>query len=367
MAIVFPISADGEQPDPEISFGIDNYPVSGGGFNEFLPTSKVLGVSQRIPNWSLRAANVEEQRILRERTRLEAEWVLRRLEARLIAALAELSSVSTQIELLLEQKLLLDQEAVYWDGRLASGDNVFDERSEVDVDIAALTVRRAGLETARATLLATITELTAREIIGTVELPELLRRPWDGSTGMLYPIEISRIDVRAAEARVRQRDAAFEPDFRVSMPYKQRESGEKFSGDDWVSFRLGLTVPLWADENQRPKLRAAKAEQSRARSLAQLSERQWKATLTSLASSIVEAGRTLEGLRDQFDAINQKAQALTTAYEAGTAPLDAIIFAQLTALEVEARLVETESRRDGLIAKFNSVFVHAMQGQGMSP
>jgi len=351
-------AADGEKglPDPEVRLGINNFPINGGGFDEFLPTNKSIGFSQRIPNFGVLDASSEEVRMRSKQSGVQAQWMLQQLEARLIITLVRLNATIKQIELVESQQELLKLEAVYWDGRLEGGESVYDERSEVDARIAALTVRKANLEAQKATYSAELEELTQKVVIDVVEIPTLNPVPWAGEVSSLYPVMMAEYEVSSTEASVDMREAAFGPNFNVGVTYQQREEGRNFSGDDWVSAGVGVTIPLWYSSNQRPKLRAAESRLSQAKSHLRMAERLWRSRLSSLNSSIIETDKALTALKDQYKAVKEKTDSLNSAYASGTADLDAVIFSEFTQADIEARVVETIALKASQIAEFNSPF-----------
>ena len=60
-------------PDPMVMIGVDNVPISDPAFDRFLPTSKVIGFSQAIPNPALRGAKSEKLEQMSEKQKLMAD------------------------------------------------------------------------------------------------------------------------------------------------------------------------------------------------------------------------------------------------------------------------------------------------------
>ena len=72
----FRAQAQGELglPDPMVMIGVDNVPISDPAFDRFLPTSKVIGFSQAIPNPALRGAKSEKLEQMSEKQKLMADY-----------------------------------------------------------------------------------------------------------------------------------------------------------------------------------------------------------------------------------------------------------------------------------------------------
>lgn len=87
-------------PDPTFSIGVDNVPISDPAFDRFLPTSKVIGFNQKIPNPALLRAKSDKLEQLSEKQKLMADYTAARLRFMLVTKLAEYEAVKTQTGLI---------------------------------------------------------------------------------------------------------------------------------------------------------------------------------------------------------------------------------------------------------------------------
>lgn len=357
--------AEGELglPDPVFMMGVDNVPVSNMEFDRFLPTSKVIGISQSIPNPTARRARAQYFEQMSEKQDLVARYTNARLRSMLISKISEYKSVRTQIGLIKQQiSYYVDLENAI-KGQMEAGGSVYQRFSEVDVERAEAERTLNNLNARLASIEAEFIRLVGD--VPAVDVPKTSDTTWDGNPGTLYPVAIAAEDIDIAEKDVGIADAAFLPNFGVDAVYKQRESGQNdsFSGDDWFSVQARMTIPLWASSSQRPKLRAA---QSRARS-AQFTYddllRQWRAHMIALQSARDAEARNVNILRSKERAMKEKIAASYRNYEAGNESLDTVLLAQIDRLSILAQLSAAKERRIFLSAEINSHIIGAYGGR----
>lgn len=349
-------AAEGEMglPDPMVQLGVMNYPADGsGGFDRFAMSGKTLGVVQKIPNGGGREASAEGKRQLAAKAKLVKMFTLQRLEAAFITAQAELKRIVTQRKLLEKDKNLLTQEGAYWDGRLEAGQNTLDERARVDADLAQVEASLATLEAEEATIRAELERLVESPV--QVDIPIIIAHSWQGEVVDTYPVLMARKDIVAAQAGVDKAKSAFMPDYQVGLTYTQRDNSGAFDGGDFVSVKVGVSIPLWSHRNQAPKLRAAKAGMYQAKAQLDDVQRLWRQRLTALRAKVRESQATQVALQAKLKAIETRTQTLQTAYEAD-GRLDISIAAERSGLEVARQLAAVQARKISQIANFNSYF-----------
>lgn len=349
--------SDGEMglPDPQIIFGAENVPINSPAFDRFLPTSKVLGVQQKIPNYSLRKARSSKQESLAKRQNLVADYTRKRLESILIGQLAELDKVKTLERLAGEQLELYRAMEEDMQGRLEAGSPVYGRFSEIDVDRAGVEQRLNDLKVERVTIEEELVRLVGE--VPSIPLPSVPEVAWNRDGKALYPVRIAAEDVQVASKDVDVADAAFGPTYGVQALYKQRESGAGFSGDDWLSVQATVSIPLWATSNQKPKLRAAQAGKRSAKYAYEDVRREWVGRMATLKA---ERNVTLDNialLQEKASALQEKTEAAERDYESGNTSLESVLETQIDALTIAAQLAEQRSRHVRLSAQFNSHIV----------
>ena len=351
--------SDGEMglPNPQIILGADNVPINDPAFDRFMPTSKVLGIRQKIPSYSLRKARSGKQERLAKRQSLVADYTRKRLESILIGQLTELDKVKTLERLAKEQLELYRSMEEDMQGRLEAGSPVYGKFSEIDVDRAGVEQSLNDLKAERVAIEEELVRLVGE--IPSVPLPPIPEATWNRDGTMLYPVRIAAEDVQVAAKDVDMADAAFGPTYGVQAIYKQRESGGGFSGDDWLSVQATVSIPLWAASNQKPKLRAAQAGRRSAKYAYEDIRREWVRRMATLRAERDVAQDNITLLQGKAAALQERREAAERDYESGNASLESVLKTQIDALTIAAQLAEQKSRHVRLSAQFNS---HIVQG-----
>jgi len=341
-------------PDPMFMIGVDNVPISDPAFDRFLPTSKVIGFSQSIPNPALRGAKAGKFEQISEKQKLMADYTNARLRFMLISKLAEYESVKTQ------QKLIKTQLGHYHEledtfkGQIESGRSVYQRFSEVDVERAEAERKLNDLDAQQATIEAEFIRLVGE--VPEIEMPEIADTIWDKNPNALYAVLIAAEDVDIARKDIGIADAAFLPNFGVNAVYKQREDGQNgsFAGDDWFSVQAQVSVPLWASSNQKPKLKAAKDRERSAIFSYDDVRSMWVKQMTTLQSARDAASKNIKVLQDKDHAMKGKINAAQRNYEAGTEDLDRVLLAKIDRLNIQAQLARVKAAHASKAAEFNS-------------
>lgn len=353
--------AEGELglPDPMFMIGIDNMPISDPAFDRFLPTSKVIGFSQKIPNPAARAAKSERFEQMSEKQKLMADYTRARLRFMLISKIAEYDSVKTQEKLIGKQLGHYKELENTFKGQIESGRSVYQRFSEVDVERAEVERKLNDLEARLISIEAEFIRLI--DEVPEIELPELPDVAWDKNPVALYPVMIAAEDIDIAEKGVDIADAAFLPNFGINAVYKQREDGERgsFSGDDWFSIQAQVSIPLWADSNQKPKLKAAREHERSAKLAFDDVRRFWAKKMIALQSNRDASAKNVKVLQNKDWAMKKKIDAAQRNYEAGTESLDSVLLAKIDRLNIQAQLAAVKEMYLSRSAEFNSNIIGA--------
>lgn len=339
-------------PDPHLILGVDNVPVSDPAFDRFLPTSKVIGFRQEIPSYGLRKAKSEKQERMSDKHKLMAEYATKRLEAILIATLTELDKVKRLEEFANQQLGYYVELEDYLIGLVNAGKPVYARFSEVDVERAEVERRLNDLKAERETIEAELIRLVSE--VPNIPLPSVPHQNWSRNPETIYAVKIAGEDIKVADKGLDVADAGFGPNYGVNALYKQRESASNFAGDDWFSVQATISIPLWAEWNQKPKLRAAKAEKRNAEYLYEDMKRMWIKQLTALKAERDVALANIKLLQEKENALGAMASAAERNYEAGTSDLENVLDAQIDQLTISSQLAQQRSRHIRLSAEFNS-------------
>ncbi len=346
-------------PNPTLTIGIDNVPVSDPAFDRFLPTSKVIGLSQAIPNPVLLRAKSSKLDDLSDKQKLLADYTIDRLRYMFISKLAEYKNIKKQESLIHHQLSHYKELENAFKGQLESGRSVYQRFSEIDVERAEAERKLNNLKAKKEAIRAEFFRLV--DEVPELELPEMKATNWDKNSNSLYPVLIAAKDVDISRKGVKVADAAFLPDFGISATYKQREDGRNgsFSGDDWFSVQAQVSIPLWAAKNQVPKLQAAKArEQSAVYSYDDISG-QWVREMKALKSAIDASTKNIKVLQDKDYAMSKKIKAVQRNYESGRTDLDSVLLAKIDRANIQMQLSDTKKEYVSRVAEYNSNIIQS--------
>ncbi|PCI55551.1 MAG: hypothetical protein COB36_07995 [Alphaproteobacteria bacterium] len=341
-------------PDPVIMIGVDNVPISDPSFDRFLPTSKVIGFSQDIPNPAVREAASARLEQISEKQSLIAAYTKQRLRFMLVVKLAEFESVQTQTKLIRRQLGFYEELEETFKGQIESGRALYQRFSEVDVERAEVERKLNDLDARLISIKAGFIRLI--DAVPDIDVPDITNTPWEHDSNVLYPVLIAAQDIDIAKKGVGIADAAFLPNFGISGVYKQREDGANgaFEGDDWFSIQAKVTFPLWASNNQKPKLKAAKDLERSAVFAYEDLRGQWVAQMIGLQSRRDAAAKNVKVLQDKDYAMKSKIAAAQRNYEAGTEDLDRILLAKIDRLNIQVKFAELKAMYLSMAAEFNS-------------
>jgi outer membrane protein TolC len=339
-------------PDPQLIVGIDNMPIEDPAFDRFLPTAKVFGFRQQIPSYELREALSAKQETLSERQKLLADYTKQRLRAILISQIIQLDTVTALEKLAKRQLGYYRSMEDDLKGQLEAGNPVYGRFSEIDVERTDLEQRLNDLKAERVAVEEELIRLVGE--VPELTIPVQADITWQREADRLYPIRIANQEVHAASSDVEAADAAFNPNYGVQAVYKQRESGSNFRGDDWFSVQATISIPLWYESNQKPRLRAAEAGKRSAEFALEDAKRDWIKRMAALKAERDIAADNIELLEEKKAALRQMVKAANRNYESGNAPLETVLDAQIDELTIASQLASMKSRHIRLSAEFNS-------------
>ncbi len=348
-------------PDPVLSIGVDNVPISDPAFDEFLPTSKIIGLNQKIPNPVLLNAKSERFEQMSKKSLLMADYMKARMRFMLTSQLAAYKSVKKQKELIKRQLDFYSELEKTFEGQIESGGSQYQRFSEIDVERAEAERKLNDLDARISAIKAEFVRLV--EEVPDVDLPKTIDAKWDNNPGSLYPVMLASEDIEIAQKDIGIADAAFLPNFGVNAIYKQREDGRnnRFDGDDWFSLQAQITIPLWASKNQKPKLEAAQAKERSAKFSYDEILRQWTSQMMMLKSARDAAAKNITVLQDKDWAMKKKIDAAQRNYEAGTENLDSVLLAKIDRLNIQSQLSIVKEMHISKSAEFNSHIIGAYQ------
>lgn len=334
-----------ELPDPRIRAGIMNLPVTGpAAFDPYeqLPTQIAIGVEQEIPNLARRRARYaiagSDIRVAEARLGMTERSIL----AEVGTAWIDLYYAQQRLELARTALSELRNLVPVANSAVASGsarpaESLAIRRELLQIE-DAMTAIEADCETAQAELSRYIAE---DEPVASGAAPRAILDPdrlrFELETNP--ELQLADAERRRAEAAIGLARAERRPDFGVSVTYGRRNP----DFGDVVSIMGSVTLPIFTDRRQNPRIAAAEADAAAA--LAERDDRlraiiaRFEADLAAWRSAV----RQWERARDELLPLARDRVDLETAsFAAGRADLIDVIVAKSALALLELEIVERE-------------------------
>lgn len=351
--------AAGTLPDPKLSVGIENLPVSGmdrWSLTRESMTMQRLALMQEVPNQAKRDAQAATARARVERER--AALVLQRLQIRQEVSLAWIAAQAIEqrerllAELLQENQRLQDSLPARVAAGTASAGDLLAARQEA----LALSDRRDDLQRDRAKARAAL-----RRWVG----PRADEGLQSGPGPLARPIEQMRADLprhaelaqypalrNMAQAESHEAQADSRGDWSWEVAYSRR--GRQWG--DMVSFQVTFDLPWQRGRRQTPLAQAKQLEAQRIEMEQEDAVRRHLQELDDGAAELQALERQIERLQSTGLRLAQgRADLALAGYQAAKGDLGAVLGARAQVLEARLRLIDLQAQRDSLVARLNNL------------
>ena len=336
-------------PDPMLFIEQEDYRFSsstmgrGGG-------DTMLGFRQDIPRYSLREARADRLRVESRKNQLLQDYAFAAMKAKMIATFANLQKIKELRAIALEQEKLLKTEVQSLKGSVAANRAGVSMVQMTDADLQEIHITLADLEEERHEIEAMLINMLGEA--PDVALPPLEMAAWNNDPDKTYPVIIAASDIDMAKKDVDIREAEYGPNLEI-----QASAGRMDGGDRGGTIMLGLSIPLWASENQKPKLQGAKASLSAAELDRDSIKRQMLEKLDHLKAQIDTSSRKIELFQKKESLLKAAADAASREYEAGKSDFAMILKTRREAFSVRASTVTERAKRIALVADYNRYIV----------
>ncbi|MDB6092169.1 MAG: hypothetical protein JWN85_4953 [Gammaproteobacteria bacterium] len=347
--------AAGRLPDPKLTVGIENLPVTGdekGSLTRDFMTMRKVGLMQEVPNSGKRearaaaaeagAARAQAERrvsILTVRRDTAVAWLDRYYLERRMALFDELDR---------ENQLFAQAvQAQFAGGRGMPADVIMPKQ-----EAAEIADRRDELASEIAKSKATLRRWTGAA--GDEPLPgDPPALPIDAEHLRGHIHEHPELAVfvpmtQMAQAEVHEAEATKRPDWGVEVAYGRR--GAAFS--DMVSLQFTLDLPVFTRTRQDPQIAAKRQDLARVEAQREAMLRDHTQELDAELAEYEVTTRQLARLRDvHLSLAQQKVDYQFASYRAGKADLAAVLNARRELIEARLRQIEVEGKRAATVAK----------------
>lgn len=335
-------------PDPMLFLQEQDYPI--GPSTSQMQEEKMVGFKQEIPAFGTRGAKSAKVQAEAHKTHLTEEYTFASMKAKLIMELANWQRIKEQEKLLKEQTNLFNSEQTSIKGRIAANQAGVSQLSMSQAESTEVQIMRAELDEEKQEVIAMLTNMVGET--PDVKLPPIELVAWDHDADKTFPVKIAAEDITMARKEVDMRHAEFGPRFDVQAGYGRMNNGDKAS-----TIMVGVSIPLWASESQRPKLEGAKAALHSSKLDQDTIRREVIAKLDHLKAQIDISAQKIELLKTKNAHLAASAKAITREYEAGKADVAMYLKARRDALSVRMSLAQERAKHISLIADFNHYII----------
>jgi cobalt-zinc-cadmium efflux system outer membrane protein len=347
-------------PDPMISLAISNVPGSSLALDETPMSGIAVGFTQKVPWPGKLSAEGAISGLMVE----NAEWRKTAVENRIIrsvkAAYYDYSFRDLGSAIVDENLVLLQSLVDVTSTKYANGTGMAADVLKAQTELAKMRDRELDYSQMRKLTLGNLNSLldnpvnpvrTGSNLESNLPLPDyssinpdsLLDNAVDGNPSLM--MTETQTSIAAAEKSLAS--ASYWPDFTVGLEYRLREAvpGDPVAGEDFVSAKIGMTVPLWFWRNQDNRVKMAQGEMA----ARQDEYRNIKRTIEYQVSSAAwEMDRLRNGFKLYHDSIIPRAEAslesYRIAYEVGSADFSDLLSAQMRLFEL--KIEELKIQRD---------------------
>jgi cobalt-zinc-cadmium efflux system outer membrane protein len=345
----------GRLPDPKLTVGVENVPVSGDerwSLRRDFMTMRKIGFMQDVPNGALRRAQTAAATASIDRA--DAERRLRVVTVRRDAALAWLSRyyLERRVALFdaLDRENQLFADAVQ--AQLAGGRGMPADVIVPKQEAAELADRRDELEgeitKSKAALKRWVGSAANEPLAGDPRAfnidAEHLRSHVHEHPELAVFVPMTQM----AQAEVHEAEAMKRPDWGVELSYGDR--GPEFS--DMVSMQFTLGLPLFRSTRQNPQIVAKRRELARVETEREAMLREHNEELESQLAEYETSTRQLTRLREtRVPLARDKVRYQFASYRAGKTDLTNVLAARRELIEQQLKEIALQASQSATVAK----------------
>lgn len=339
------IAAD-QLPDPSLTVGIENFPISGPpafSFSGESMTMERIGLEQAFPNPAKRQARAQ-----RAQAEIGQAQAGHNAEARVVQIETALAWIDlyyaerrlSQLDRLIES---LDDLQATVTARLASGSARPSQALEPSQLRAQVNDRRSALAAEVAKARARLARFTGDphpELAGDPPLLAIDRQALFEGIPSLPRLKLYDANIRSAEAESALAQADKRPDWRVSASYGRRSPAY----GSLASVSVSIDLPLFARKRQDPLIAARASEETQAQFARDAAEREVRAELDADLAEYDMHVQQLQNARNTLVPLAKRRAELDMAsYAAGRLDLGSALLSTLALAEAEVDALAREA------------------------
>lgn len=357
----------GALPNPMLGFALMNRQIQDFGSTAEPMLQNRIELSQRLP-WPGKLGFSEDRwKLLASAGALDAEETEHVLVARVKAVYYRLAFMDRALLIMENTRGLLREFLDVSSTLYAVGEGLQQDVLQAQVAVASMTEDITVVEQDRLATAARLNALLGRA--ATVGIDELgLPPPGEElpsvealmvlADAQRPGLQAARERARAAEAGYRAARRAIYPDFTVGMAYSHRPQF-----NDWLSFMVGISLPLWAGKSHLPRRRQMAAEQAEeeARAIDLYNE-----TFARIAERRAEAERARKLVALYSTSVLPQARAAVesalSAYRVGKVDFMTLVQNELTVNRFEIESVRLAAEYQRAVGELQALVASDLEG-----
>ncbi len=340
-------AAAGGLPDPQLTVGLVNLPHSSLALDETPMSGVQVGLTQKIP-WPGKLSAQTRIAELTTETGTHSLAANRNAIARAVrTTFAEYSYWSLALGILARNLEILAQTKTVAETTYANGDGSAQDVLRVGTALSRLDNRVLLAEQKRASALAELGRLSGDTDVPAGELPFGLGEPSAPRTtaaidsNPLLAHAHTMSDRAAEEVKLARSNYWPNLSFGIDYRFRQNHPMDAVRGEDFLTFKVGLELPLWFFKKQknrsasaRHSFLAARADQRAVHDMLTRRLADTDLALSSLAERIAQYDSSIQ---PQATAAHEAAR---IAYEVGRVDFNGLLAAQMDLLSIEMERLE---------------------------
>lgn len=353
------VSQAGALPDPTVSFGLMNRPISGFGTGEEMTMNQVQ-LSQMFPWPGKLGFGKQQAEHLARAGALDALDTEVQLMSRTKSVYNELAYMDRAIVIMERTRGLLRDFFQVSQTMYAVGEGPQQDVLQAQVAVARMTEDIVVMQQERVAMAARLNALMglgAEVPVGALELADPGAALPSVDTLMAQAaarrpaLQAAYERARAAEAGYRSARRELYPDFMVALAYGQRPQF-----DDMATIMVGVTIPLWAGAKQLPMRREMAAMRASEDAMAQ---DLYNETYAELTEQRAEAERARQLAVLYVTSVLPQARAAVesalSAYRVGQVNYMTLVESEMTVNRYEIELVRLAARYQEAVAQIDAL------------
>ncbi len=342
-------------PDPKLSVGIDNLPISGserGSLGADFMTMRRIALMQDVPNAAKRAARGESAQARADRERAALAAARQQVHELLARSWLTLKFIAQRQHVLADLKAENGRLQDTLAARIAAGTAQAADLLMARQEALALADRHDDLDRdetkARAMLQRLVGPRATEPLQG--EPPVAQLSPMEAREQVPHHAELDVYPAMIEQARAELKEAQAESrsDWSWEVAYGKR--GAQWG--DMVSFQVSFGLPWQKQRLQQPQIMARQKAAERLESEQEDMLRQHRQTVDEQLAEIASLDRQFERLQgDGLRLAHERVALALAAYEGGKADLGGVLGARRELLEARMRAVDLDARRTDVRAQ----------------